>query len=198
MTPKSKQLQEAADYIGKALTTLGIPIGGEHMSGTPRRVARAWAEMMCNHDVALIDPETLKFNPGSGIKLATFKAPANSQLVVVRDISFTSVCAHHLMPFYGKVSIGYIPMERILGLSKFARIVEHCSKAPQTQEHLTTQIACSLGALLEARCVCVYMEATHTCMSCRGACATGASTVTSFYWPHENIETKKEFLALLK
>lgn len=198
MTPKSKQLQEAADYIGKALTTLGIPIGGEHLSGTPRRVARAWAEMMRNHNVALFDPKTLKLNSGSGIRLATFKAPANSQLVVVRDISFTSVCAHHLMPFYGKVSIGYVPKERILGLSKFARIVKHCSKAPQTQEHLTTQIACSLGALLGARCVCVYMEATHTCMSCRGACATGASTVTSFYWPHENTETKKEFLALLK
>jgi GTP cyclohydrolase I len=100
-------------------------------------------------------------------KLTTFEAKVN-QLIVVADIEFSSLCAHHLFPFVGKAHVGYVPNRKQIGLSKIPRIVHHFATRPQTQERLTEQIATFLKRELEAMGVAVVIEATHTCMSARG------------------------------
>jgi len=104
----------------------------------------------------------------------------NDQLVVVRDINYQSMCEHHLLPFYGKVHIGYIPTGRVLGLSKFGRIVTHFAKNPQLQERLTQQIGTAIMDNLSPLGVIVVTEGVHTCMIARGILKQDSSTRTSF------------------
>ncbi len=99
--------------------------------------------------------------------------------VLVRDIEFTSQCEHHMMPFYGKAHIAYTPVERVVGLSKLARLVDIFGRRLQTQEHLTAQIAAAIDEVLKPRGVAVVIEAEHTCMSVRGVAKHGAMTFTS-------------------
>ena len=100
-------------------------------------------------------------------------------MVVVRDIVFHSLCAHHMLPFLGVAHVAYLPGTRVVGLSKLARLVEHCSRGLQTQERLTTEVADALDEHLAPRGVGVAIEATHLCMSIRGVEAPGATTVTT-------------------
>ena len=99
--------------------------------------------------------------------------------VLVRDIPFTSHCEHHMMPFYGRAHIAYVPVERVVGLSKLARLVDIFAQRLQTQEHLTAQIAASIHEVLKPRGVAVMIEAEHTCMSVRRYGKHGASTLTT-------------------
>jgi GTP cyclohydrolase IA len=167
------------------LVALGLPISGEDMRETPRRLVAAYAEMLTVPD----------------FDLTTFSNSAGyDELVVVQDIPMRSLCEHHLLPFVGVAHIGYFPADRILGLSKFARLVEFFARRAQTQERLTTQIADHLQQRLAPIGVGVVIEAEHSCMSLRGARAEGARTVTSTLRGNlrEDPASRAEFLALTR
>lgn len=129
----------------------------------------------------------------------TFKA-AHAQMIMVRDIEFSSICCHHLLPFFGKVHIGYISNRIEVGVSKLPRLVDWCARRPHTQEKLTSQICHELKERLQAQGVYVIIESVHTCMSCRGVRKVGASMVTSL--PQGQFLTsppaRAEFLELLR
>jgi GTP cyclohydrolase IA len=165
------------------LHALGQPLDTPHMADTPRRLAGAYAEML---HVEPFDFTTFPNEEGY------------DELVLVEDIPVRSVCEHHLLPFTGVAHIGYLPAERILGLSKFARLVDFYGRRAQTQERLTKQIADRLQAELLPRGVGVVVEAEHTCMSLRGVRATGSRTVTSALLGtlRSDASSRAEFLAL--
>ena len=133
---------------------------------TAERVLDYWAEFR-QDPLGLGPPE-----------LTTFEAYAQ-QLIVVKGIQFSSICCHHLLPFFGEVHVGYLPHTRMVGLSKIPRVVEYFSRRPQTQERMTANIADYLKKGLEAKAVGVVVQATHTCMVARGIRANGASMLTS-------------------
>ena len=177
---------EAAESAAETmLRALGLPIGGEDMRETPRRLVAAYAEM-------LTVPE---------FDLTTFANSAGyDELVLVQDIPVRSLCEHHLLPFVGVAHVGYLPDDRILGLSKFARLVEFFARRAQTQERLTTQIADHLQQRLAPIGVGVVIEAEHSCMTLRGARAGGARTVTSTLRGNlrDDPASRAEFLALTR
>jgi GTP cyclohydrolase I len=146
------------------LVALGRDPASEHLRETPRRVAETFTE--------LLTPE--RFD------LTTFPNDEGyDELVLARGIPFHSLCEHHLLPFHGVAHVGYVPDERILGLSKLARVVELFARDLQVQERLTQQVAGWLHDHLAPRGVGVVIEAEHLCMSLRGVRASGARTVTS-------------------
>ncbi|HZR50021.1 MAG TPA: GTP cyclohydrolase I FolE [Streptosporangiaceae bacterium] len=156
---------EAAERAAAGfLSALGVDLAREGLQDTPGRMARAYAE--------LFDARPLK--------LTTFPNDEGyDELVLARAIPFRTVCEHHLLPFSGVAHVGYLPGERILGLSKLARLVHHFAARPQTQERLTKQVADCLISRLRAQGVGVVLEAEHSCMTLRGVRAHGAKTVTS-------------------
>jgi GTP cyclohydrolase I len=165
------------------LVALGADLETEGLRETPRRMAAAYAE--------LLTPEP--FN------LTTFPNDEGyDELVVVRDIPFQSLCMHHVLPFYGVAHVAYLPAERILGLSKLARVVELFARDLQLQERLTTQIAACLHEQLQPKGVGVVLEAEHLCMSLRGVQKAGAKTVTSALHGliRDDPRTRAEFLSL--
>lgn len=146
------------------LRALGQDLDSPHLAETPRRMASAYAEMLTP----------------APFDLTTFPNDDEyDELVLVEGIPVRSVCEHHMLPFTGVAHVGYLPGERILGLSKFARLVEFLACRAQTQERLTKQIADQLQHHLDPRGVGVVVEAEHTCMSLRGARTPGTRTVTS-------------------
>jgi GTP cyclohydrolase I len=165
------------------LVALGADLDDESLGETPRRMAAAYAE--------LLTPEPFEATtfPNDG---------AYDELVVVRDIPFHSLCEHHLLPFVGVAHVGYIPGERIVGLSKLARVVDLYARRLQVQERLTTQVARWLCDTLEPRGVGVVIEAEHLCMSLRGVQKPGAQTITSALHGtvRDDPRTRQEFLAL--
>lgn len=168
---------------GQFLQALGVELDSESLRGTPARMARAYAE--------LLTPRA--FN------LTTFPNDEGyDELVLVRDIPVRSVCEHHLLPFTGTAHVGYLPAERILGLSKLARVIEHFSRRPQVQERLTKQVGDWLYTHLHPRGVGVVIEAEHTCMTVRGVQAAGSRTVTSTMLGtlREDPRSRQEFFAL--
>jgi GTP cyclohydrolase IA len=167
------------------LVALGVDISGEATADTPGRMARAYAEMLA---VPGFDMTTFPNDQGY------------DELVVVEAIPVRSLCEHHMLPFTGTAHIGYLPSDRILGLSKFARLVDFFASRPQTQERLTKQIADELRQRLEPQGVGVVIVAEHACMSQRGARAHGARTVTSALYGglRDNQALRGEFLALTR
>ena len=130
-----------------------------------------------------------------------FNEQSNDEMVIVKDIPFYSMCEHHLLPFFGKAHIGYIPSDnKIIGLSKLARIVDNFAKKPQVQERLTSDIADFLNDNLQPKGVAVIMEAEHMCMTMRGARAAGSKTQTSALRGimRTDAKTRAEVLSLLK
>jgi GTP cyclohydrolase IA len=165
------------------LRALGADVDGEALDETPRRVADAFAE--------LLTPQPFR--------ATTFPNDAGyDELIVARSIPFHSLCMHHLLPFHGVAHIGYLPGERIIGLSKLGRVVEYFSRDLQIQERLTTQVAGWLQRELEPKGVGVVLEAEHLCMSLRGVQKLGAKTVTSALRGvvRDDARTRQEFLAL--
>jgi GTP cyclohydrolase IA len=155
--------------VRELLIAIGEDPEREGLLDTPARVARAYKE---SFEGLQQDPDQI---------LTTIFDEGHDEMVLVRDISFTSFCEHHLVPFMGKASVGYIPNEsgQITGLSKLARLVDVYARRPQVQERLTTQIADTLEKCLQPRGVIVVVQAEHLCMSIRGVRKPGALTVTS-------------------
>jgi GTP cyclohydrolase I len=146
------------------LTALGVSLDDEHTRDTPRRMAVAYAEL-------LTTPPP--------VEMTTFEAGGYTGLVLVRGVRFASLCAHHALPFTGTADLGYLPADRIAGVSKLARLVEAAARQPQIQERMTTQIADSLDRELRPRGAAVRVRATHLCMTARGARAGRSVMVTS-------------------
>jgi GTP cyclohydrolase I len=178
-------LEAAERAASDLLTALGLPVDSVEMSETPRRMAHAYAEML---SVGAFDFTTFPNTEGY------------DELVLVENIPVRSVCEHHMLPFVGVAHIGYLPRDRILGLSKFARVVDFFSHRAQTQERLTNQVAEHLQDQLSPRGVGVVIQAEHTCMSLRGVRAPGTRTVTSalFGTLRENPSSRAEFLSLTR
>ena len=156
---------------------------------TPKRVANMYEEIFAG----------LTEDPKQHIKL--FDEVSNDEMVIVKDIPFYSMCEHHLLPFFGMAHIGYIPSDnKIIGLSKLARIVNNFAKKPQVQERLTSDIADFLNDNLQPKGVAVIMEAEHMCMTMRGVKSAGAKTQTSALRGimRTDAKTRAEVLSLLK
>jgi GTP cyclohydrolase IA len=165
------------------LVALGADLTDDGVRETPRRMAAAYAELLTAHPL-----RSTTFPNDEGY----------DELVVARSIPFHSLCMHHLLPFHGVAHIGYLPRERILGLSKFARVVELFARDLQIQERLTVQIANWLQQRLSPKGVGVVLEAEHLCMSLRGVQKFGARTVTSALHGviRDDPRTRQEFLAV--
>jgi GTP cyclohydrolase I len=131
----------------------------------------------------------------------TFSETAGyDDFVLVKDIGFNSHCEHHMMPFYGKAHIAYMPTERVVGLSKLARLLDVYARRLQTQEHLTSQVATAIDEILKPRGVAVMIEAEHTCMSLRGVVKPGALTVTTQFTGafREDASEQVRFMTMLR
>lgn len=183
---RSRVDPEAAERAAVALlTALGLDLDDESLVETPRRMAHALIEL----------------TSGSDFDLTTFPNDEGyDELVVVHDLPVQSLCEHHMLPFIGVAHVGYLPGDRILGLSKFARMVDLHARRPQTQERLTQRIADHLRDALAPRGVGVVIEAEHTCMSLRGARTPGARTTTSalFGRLRDDPRSRAEFLQLTR
>ena len=153
--------------VREILLAVGEDPDREGLQETPARVARMYAEVFAG----------LRHDPRQLLR-KTFTQKYD-EMVVVKDISFESVCEHHLLPFFGKAHIGYLPSGKIVGLSKLARVVEVLSRRPQVQERMTQEIADLLMQELDARGVGVILEASHTCMTIRGVRKADSVCTTS-------------------
>jgi GTP cyclohydrolase I len=183
--PALLDLARAERAAGEFLDALGIDTDSESLRGTPGRMARAYAELFSA-------PE---------FDLTTFPNDERyDELVLARSIPLRSVCEHHLLPFTGVAHVGYLPGERILGLSKLARVVEHFAARPQVQERLTKQVAGWLQDNLSPAGAGVVIEAEHSCMTVRGVRAAGSTTVTSALLGtlRDDPRSRQEFFALTR
>jgi GTP cyclohydrolase I len=180
--------QRIMDAVREILIAVGEDPDRSGLQETPKRVANMYEEIFAG----------LNEDPKQHLKF--FDERANDEMVIVRDIPFASMCEHHLLPFVGKAHIAYIPSDnKIIGLSKLARIVDNFAKKPQVQERLTHNIADFLNDNLNPKGVAVIIEAEHMCMNIRGARATGSKTQTSALrgMMRTDARTRSEVLALL-
>jgi len=173
--------------VKEILAAVGEDPNREGLRETPGRVARMYAELFSGlHD----KPE---------LHLRKFFTEKYDEMVLVRDISFNSMCEHHLLPFTGVAHIGYIPNGKVVGLSKLARVVESVSHRPQVQERMTEQIANLLIEELDVKGVAVVIEATHSCMTIRGVRKPGSICVTSAMKGifRSNLSSRSEVMTLI-
>ena len=170
------------------LEGIGEDINREGLIETPDRIARMYMEIF--EGIGKNAKEVLS---------KTFSVE-NNDLVLEKDITFFSMCEHHLVPFFGKVHIAYIPKGKVAGLSKLARTVEIYAKKPQLQERLTTEIADALMKYLDAEGAMVVIEAEHTCMTMRGVKKPGSKTVTTTYRGvfREDMELRREVMNFIR
>jgi GTP cyclohydrolase IA len=178
------------DITRDFISALGEDPARTGLARTPERVARAWELFTSGYD------QTVQDVIGDGV----FPSEGLSQMVVVKDIEFYSMCEHHLLPFFGRAHIGYIPDQKIVGLSKLARITDLFSRRLQVQERLTEQIAHSIMELLEPRGVGVMLDAVHLCMSMRGVAKQSSTTVTTSVFGifRDDPKTRGEFFATIQ
>ncbi|PLR81359.1 GTP cyclohydrolase I FolE [Bacillus sp. V33-4] len=180
---KESTIDSMEENVKSILQLIGEDTSREGLKDTPKRVAKMYKEVFAGVGV---NPETA---------LTTTFEEAYDGLVVVKDITYYTFCEHHLIPFFGKAHIGYIPNGRVVGLSKFARLVELVSQRPQVQERMTQQIANSIMNVLGPEGVIVSVEGQHLCMCARGVKKPGASTVTTIKKGvfTENVSLAEEF-----
>ncbi len=181
-------VERIAHHVRAILTTLGLDLTDPNLAETDRRVAKMYLEMF--HGLA----------EGAEPKVTTFpNQEGYSHMVMEKQIPFYSLCAHHLVPFCGHAHIAYIPRDRILGLSKFSRILEFYAKRPQLQERITEQVVTFLEEKLQPQGAMVVIEARHLCVEMRGVKKPGALTVTSALRGifHQR-QVREEFLDLLR
>jgi GTP cyclohydrolase I len=187
LKPANVDIPRIERAVREILLAVGEDPDREGLLKTPNRVARAYGELMAGlHD----EPRR---------HLKTVFNERYDEVVLLRDIPFHSLCEHHLLPFTGKAHVAYLPDGKVVGLSKLARLVEGYARRPQVQERLTTQIADALMEELNAMGAACVIEATHTCMTIRGAKKTGAIMVTSALRGifQENPSSRNEILSLM-
>ncbi|MBN1268307.1 MAG: GTP cyclohydrolase I FolE [Kiritimatiellae bacterium] len=174
--------------VRELLVALGEDPGREGLAATPQRVAEAWRFLTRGYGQ---DPDKL-------LRSATFAVDAN-HMIIVRDIEIYSMCEHHLLPFYGRCHIGYIPNGRVMGVSKLARLADLYARRLQLQERLTNQIAEAIMRTLSPDGVGVVIEARHLCMMMRGVEKQNSCMVTSAMLGNfrESVATRTEFLSLI-
>lgn len=180
--------ERIARAVREILAAVGENPDREGLRETPDRVARMYEELFAG----------LRQDPAAPLK-KTF-AEKYDEMVLVKDIRFESMCEHHLLPFFGKAHLAYVPRGRIVGLSKMARIVEILAKRPQVQERMTEQLADLMMAELDAKGCGVVLEANHTCMAIRGIRKANSTCTTSAMRGifKENLSTRSEFMALIR
>lgn len=189
-----EKIEQITAHMESVLDLLGLDRQDDSLIDTPRRIAKMWVNESC---------AGLDYDNFPKCTTVENKMSAKDEFVLIDNIRVTSICEHHFVPFigvndtYGGAVIAYIPKDNVLGLSKAARVVEFFSRRPQVQERLTNQIAEALKVICETEDVAVYINATHLCMTTRGALDPGASTVTcamgGVFSTNDNI--RKEFLA---
>ncbi len=187
MPDKSPEQEEYAALVHRQLALIGEDPAREGLVRTPQRVSRAMSWLTRGYGMTLQDAV------GEGI----FKDPLND-MIMVRDVELYSLCEHHMLPFFGRAHVAYIPDGRILGLSKVARVVDMFSRRLQVQERLTSQIAAAIQEVLRPHGVGVVIEARHLCMMMRGVEKQNSMTVTSSLLGEfrNNAKTRDEFLSL--
>ncbi len=188
-SPSEEQMEEMKDAVRTMLLGVGEDPEREGLLKTPLRVAESMRFLTSGYSQSL---EEL-------VNGAIFDEGHN-EMVLVRDINFFSLCEHHMLPFMGKAHVAYIPNQKVVGLSKLARIVEMYSRRLQVQERLNRQIAEAIQEILDPQGVAVVMEATHTCMTMRGVQKPGSWTVTSAMLGvfEEEQKTREEFFSLIR
>ena len=185
---QNMDLPKIENAVRDILEAIGEDPDREGLLETPQRVARMYAEVFAG----------LHRDINKDIK--TFHGEGNDEMILIGDIPFYSMCEHHLLPFHGKAHVVYIPKDgKIFGLSKVARIVDTLSRKPQLQEKLTSEIADAIEKAVDARSVCVVLEAEHLCMTMMGIRKPGSKTVTSAMRGgcRSDIRTRNEALALI-
>jgi len=177
------------EAVRRILTEIGEDPDREGLLRTPERMHRMWLELTCGY---LVDPDKL-------INGAIFDV-GYSEMVVVKNIPFYSLCEHHMLPFFGTASVGYVPRGKVVGLSKIPRVVEMYARRLQVQERMTQQVADFLQERLDPQGVAVVIEAQHLCMAMRGIQKRGATMVTSSVLGcfQTNQRTRDEFMAHLE
>lgn len=180
----SKRIERAVREI---LIAIGEDPNREGLKRTPERAARMYAELLGG----------LAEDPA--VHLSAGFTETYDELVVLRDIAFNSMCEHHLMPFEGHAHVAYLPDGQVVGISKLARVVDTFAHRPQVQERLTSQIADLLMRKLQAKGVAVVIQATHTCMTCRGIKKPGSVMITSAVRGRckSDARTRSEVMSLL-
>jgi GTP cyclohydrolase I len=188
-SPNRPSREEAEQAIRTLLRWAGDDPSREGLADTPARVAKAFEEWFSCYDQ---DPE--------GYLARTFEEVAGyDDMVILRDIRFESHCEHHLAPIIGRVHVGYLPTNKVVGISKLARVVEAFSRRLQVQEKMNAQIAHCIQKVLEPKGVAVVIEAAHQCMTTRGVHKTGVTMVTSTMLGafRDNSDTRREFLNII-
>lgn len=175
-------------FVEKMISFVGDNPKGEHCKDTPKRVVKSWKELFSGYKKTADDA------------LGTvFSADGYNQMVILKDIEMYSTCSHHMIPFFGKVHIAYIPGKKVVGLSKLARLVEVFARRLQVQERMTQQIADSIHKILKPRGVMVVAEAKHLCMCARGIGKQNSSMVTSaIHGEFKKQAARDEFMGLIK
>jgi GTP cyclohydrolase I len=182
--------EDAEEAVRTLIAYAGDDPAREGLLDTPRRVISAYDELYGGYRESPVEVLDRTFS-----EIGTY-----DDLVLVREIPFHSHCEHHMMPFYGKAHIAYLPIERVVGLSKLARLIEIYARRLQTQEHLTSQVVTAIDEILKPRGVAVMIEAEHTCMSLRGVQKPGALTVTTQFTGHfrDEVSEQVRFITLVR
>jgi GTP cyclohydrolase IA len=163
--------EDAEAAVRTLIAFTGDDPAREGLVDTPKRVVSAYEELYAGYNERPADVLDRTFTETGGY----------DDLVLVRDIPFHSHCEHHMMPFFGKAHVAYMPVERVVGLSKLPRLIDVFARRLQTQEHLTSQIVTAIEDILKPRGVAVMLEAEHMCMSLRGVQKPGSQTITTHY-----------------
>ena len=188
--PVRPSREDAEAAVRTLIAYAGDDPAREGLIDTPKRVVSAYEELYGGYRDSADEVLDRTFAETGGY----------DDLVLVRDIPFHSHCEHHMMPFFGKAHIAYLPIERVVGLSKLARLIDVFALRLQTQEHLNSQIALAIEKVLKPRGVAVMLSAEHTCMSMRGVAKAGSSTITTHLLGHfrDDAAVQARFFALLK
>ena len=182
--------EEALAAVRTLIAYVGDDPDREGLRDTPKRVIDAYDELYSGYRECPVDVLERTFS----------EMGSYDDFVLVRDIAFNSHCEHHMMPFMGKAHIAYKPVDRVVGLSKLARLVDVYARRLQTQEHMTSQIATAIEEILQPRGVAVMIEAEHMCMSLRGVEKPGSSTITTQFTGsfRESSEDQARFITMVR
>ena len=182
--------EDAEAAVRTLIAYAGDDPAREGLLDTPGRVVDAYGELFQGYNECPVDVLDKTFSETAGY----------DDFVLVKDISFNSHCEHHMMPFFGKAHVAYRPVDRVVGISKLARLVDVYAQRLQTQEHLTSQVATAIDEILKPRGVAVLIEAEHMCMSLRGVTKPGALTVTSHFTGmfRDDVQEQVRFMAMVR